>query len=87
MTWRLALFGLISSLVVGLVYVWTAPMIETARENARLDALFALAAPLLKDGDLGQPTEIRWPDAPPESLGASSIEACTHSCTSVPMAS
>ena len=73
MTWRLALFGLISSLVVGLVYVWTAPMIETARENARLDALFALAAPLLKDGDLGQPTEIRWPDAPPESLGASSI--------------
>jgi Na+-translocating ferredoxin:NAD+ oxidoreductase subunit G len=73
MTWRLALFGCISSLVVGIVYVWTAPMIEAARERARLDALYALAAPLLDEGTLGQPTTVLWPETPPDSLGQGTL--------------
>jgi len=68
MTWRLALFGLVSSVLVGLVYLWTQPLIAAAREQARLDALYALAAPLLVEGALAQPVEVVWPDQPPSTL-------------------
>ena len=52
---RLMLFGLITSLFVGLVYVVTKPVIIEAKEQARQEKLYLLAAPLLANGRIASP--------------------------------
>ena len=68
MTVRLALFGLITSLFVGLVYVMTKPMIIEAKEQARQEKLYLLAAPLLANGRIASPVQRELPDDAPASF-------------------
>ena len=68
MTVRLALFGLITSLFVGLVYVMTKPVIIEAKEQARQEKLYLLAAPLLANGRIASPVQRELPDDAPASF-------------------
>ena len=68
MTVRLALFGLITSLFVGLVYVMTKPVIIEAKEQARQEKLYLLAAPLLANGRIASPVQRKLPDDAPASF-------------------
>lgn len=68
MTVRLALFGLITSLFVGLVYVVTKPVIIEAKEQARQEKLYLLAAPLLANGRIASPVQRELPDDAPASF-------------------
>jgi len=68
MTIRLTLFGLITSLFVGLVYVMTKPAIIEAKEQARQEKLYLLAAPLLANGRIASPVQRELPDDVPASL-------------------
>ena len=68
MTVRLTLFGLIASLFVGLVYVMTKPLIIEAKEQARQEQLYLLAAPLLANGRIASPVQRELPDDAPASL-------------------
>tara|TARA_B100001093_G_scaffold498422_1_gene546500 strand:+ start:810 stop:1409 length:600 start_codon:yes stop_codon:yes gene_type:complete len=65
MTFRLALFGLIASAFVGIIYVITEPMIIESKEKARIERLYSLAKPLLTDGKIGNPVyKVLATDAP-----------------------
>ena len=68
MTVRLTLFGLITSLFVGLVYVMTKPVIIEAKEQARQEKLYLLAAPLLATGRIASPVQRQLPDDAPASF-------------------
>ena len=68
MTVRLTLFGLITSLFVGLVYVMTKPVIIEAKEQARQEKLYLLAAPLLANGRIASPVQRELPDDAPASF-------------------
>ena len=68
MTVRLALFGLITSLFVGLVYVMTKPVIIEAKEQARQEKLYLLAAPLLATGRIASPVQRELPPDAPASF-------------------
>ena len=68
MTVRLTLFGLITSLFVGLVYVMTKPVIIEAKEQARQEKLYLLAAPLLANGQIASPVQRELPDGAPASF-------------------
>ena len=68
MTVRLMLFGLITSLFVGLVYVMTKPVIIEAKEQARQEKLYLLAAPLLANGRIASPVQRELPDDAPASF-------------------
>ena len=68
MTVRLTLFGLIASLFVGLVYVMTKPLIIEAKEQARQEQLYLLAAPLLANGRIASPVQRELPDDAPAFL-------------------
>lgn len=68
MSLRLVLFGLIASALVGTVYVLTEPLIAESKETARQAALYALAEPLLREGDLEPPQTRALPASRPESL-------------------
>ena len=65
---RLMLFGLITSLFVGLVYVMTKPVIIEAKEQARQEKLYLLAAPLLANGRIASPVQRELPDDAPASF-------------------
>ena len=65
---RLMLFGLITSLFVGLVYVVTKPVIIEAKEQARQEKLYLLAAPLLATGRIASPVQRELPDDAPASF-------------------
>ena len=65
---RLMLFGLITSLFVGLVYVVTKPVIIEAKEQARQEKLYLLAAPLLANGRIASPVQRKLPDDAPASF-------------------
>ena len=65
---RLMLFGLITSLFVGLVYVVTKPVIIDAKEQARQEKLYLLAAPLLANGRIASPVQRELPDDAPASF-------------------
>ena len=68
MSLRLMLFGLITSALVGVVYVVTEPMIAESKETARQAALYALARPLLQQGELQAPQTRTLPASRPASL-------------------
>ena len=68
MTVRLTLFALIVSLFVGLVYVMTKPVIIEAKEQARQEKLYLLAAPLLATGRIASPVQRELPDDAPASF-------------------
>ena len=68
MTVRLTLFALIVSLFVGLVYVMTKPVIIEAKEQARQEKLYLLAAPLLANGRIASPVQRELPDDAPASF-------------------
>ena len=68
MTVRLTLFGLITSLFVGLVYVMTKPVIIEAKEQARQEKLYLLAAPLLATGRIASPVQRELPPDAPASF-------------------
>ena len=68
MTFRLATFGLITSLFVGVIYVITKPLIIAAKEEARLEQLYALAEPLLLDGTIQTPVRKELPSNAPITL-------------------
>ena len=65
MTLRLALFGLIASSLVGVIYVITEPVIIESKEDARNKRLYSLAEPLLDKGKIGnQINKVLANDAP-----------------------
>ncbi len=65
MTLRLALFGLIASSLVGVIYVITEPAIVESKEDARNKRLYSLAEPLLGKGKIGnQINKVLANDAP-----------------------
>ena len=65
MTLRLALFGLIASSLVGVIYVITEPVIIESKEDARNKRLYSLAEPLLGKGKIGnQINKVLANDAP-----------------------
>ena len=68
MTLRLAAFGLITSLFVGVIYVITKPLIIEAKEEARIAQLYALAEPLLSKGAIQTPVRKDLPNEAPTSL-------------------
>ena len=68
MTLRLAAFGFITSLFVGVIYVITKPLILEAKEEARIAQLYALAEPLLADGTIQTPISKELPSDAPMSL-------------------
>ena len=68
MTLRLASFGLITSLFVGVIYVITKPLILESKEEARIAELYALAEPLLSDGTIQTPISKELPNDAPTSL-------------------
>jgi electron transport complex protein RnfG len=68
MTWRLAAFGLLTSLVVGVIYVVTKPLIIEAKEEARIAQLYALAEPLLSNGTIQTPVSKELPSIAPTPL-------------------
>jgi electron transport complex protein RnfG len=68
MTLRLAAFGLITSLFVGVIYVITKPLIIEAKEEARIAQLYALAKPLLSKGAIQTPVRKELPSSAPTSL-------------------
>ena len=68
MTLRLAAFGLITSLFVGVIYVITKPLIIEAKEEARIAQLYALAEPLLSNGTIQTPVSKEIPSSAPTSL-------------------
>lgn len=68
MTLRLAAFGLITSLFVGVIYVITKPLIIEAKEEARIAQLYALAEPLLSKGAIQTPVRKELPSGAPTSL-------------------
>ena len=68
MTLRLASFGLITSLFVGVIYVITKPLILESKEEARIARLYALAEPLLSDGTIQTPISKELPNDAPTSL-------------------
>ena len=68
MTLRLASFGLITSLFVGVIYVITKPLILESKEEARIAELYALAEPLLSDGTIQTPISKELPSDAPTSL-------------------
>lgn len=68
MSLRLVIFGLITSALVGTVYVLTEPLIAKSKETARQAALYALAEPLLHHGELQLPQIRSLPASRPESL-------------------
>ncbi len=68
MTLRLAAFGLITSLFVGVIYVITKPLIIEAKEEARIAQLYALAEPLLSNGTIQTPVSKELPSSAPTSL-------------------
>jgi electron transport complex protein RnfG len=68
MTLRLAAFGLIASLFVGVIYVITKPLINEAKEEARIAQLYALAEPLLSNGTIQTPVRKELPSSAPTSL-------------------
>ena len=68
MTLRLASFGLITSLFVGVIYVITKPLILESKEEARIAELYALAEPLLSDGTIQTPIIKELPNDAPTSL-------------------
>ena len=68
MTLRLAAFGLITSLFVGVIYVITKPLIIEAKEEARIAQLYALAEPLLSKGAIQTPVHKDLPNEAPTSL-------------------
>ena len=65
---RLAAFGLITSLFVGVIYVITKPLIIEAKEEARIAQLYALAEPLLSKGAIQTPVRKELPSSAPTSL-------------------
>jgi electron transport complex protein RnfG len=68
MTLRLAAFGLITSLFVGVIYVVTKPLIIEAKEEARIAQLYALAEPLLSNGTIQTPVSKELPSSAPTPL-------------------
>jgi electron transport complex protein RnfG len=68
MTLRLAAFGLITSLFVGVIYVITKPLIIEAKEEARIAQLYALAEPLLSNGTIQTPVSKELPSSAPTPL-------------------
>jgi electron transport complex protein RnfG len=68
MTLRLAAFGLITSLFVGVIHVITKPLIIEAKEEARIAQLYALAEPLLSNGAIQTPVSKELPSSAPTSL-------------------
>jgi electron transport complex protein RnfG len=68
MTLRLAAFGLITSLFVGVIYVVTKPLIIEAKEEARIAQLYALAEPLLSNGTIQTPVSKELPSGAPTPL-------------------
>jgi electron transport complex protein RnfG len=68
MTLRLAAFGLITSLFVGVIYVITKPLIIEAKEETRIAQLYALAEPLLSNGTIQTPVSKELPSSAPTSL-------------------
>jgi electron transport complex protein RnfG len=68
MTLRLAAFGLITSLFVGVIYVVTKPLIIEAKEEARIAQLYALAEPLLSNGTIQTPVSKELPSIAPTPL-------------------
>lgn len=68
MTLRLAAFGLITSLFVGVIFVITKPLILEAKEEARIAQLYALAEPLLAGGTIQTPVSKELPTDAPMSL-------------------
>jgi electron transport complex protein RnfG len=68
MTLRLAAFGLITSLFVGVIYVITKPLIIEAKEEARIAQLYALAEPLLSNGTIQTPVSKELPSIAPTPL-------------------
>ena len=65
MIFRLALFGLIASSLVGVIYVITEPMIVESKKDARNKRLYSLAEPLLSEGKIGNPiNKVLANDAP-----------------------
>ena len=68
MTLRLASFGLITSLFVGVIYVITKPLILESKEEARIAELYALAEPLLSNGTIQTPISKELPNDAPTSL-------------------
>ena len=68
MTLRLAAFGLITSLFVGVIYVITKPLIIEAKEEARIAQLYSLAKPLLSKGAIQTPVHKELPSSAPTSL-------------------
>lgn len=65
MTFRLALFGLIASSLVGVIYVITEPMIIESKEDARNKRLYSIAEPFLGEVKIGTPiNKVLANDAP-----------------------
>ncbi len=65
MTFRLALFGLIASSLVGVIYVITGPMIIESKEDARNKRLYSIAEPFLGEVKIGTPiNKVLANDAP-----------------------
>ncbi len=68
MTLRLAAFGLITSLFVGVIYVITKPLIIEAKKEGRIAQLYALAEPLLSNGTIQTRVRKELPSTAPTSL-------------------
>ena len=68
MIFRLTTFGLITSLFVGVIYVITQPLIIESKEQARLEQLYALAKPLLENGEIQASTTQTLPSGAPVTL-------------------
>ena len=65
MTFRLALCGLITSSLVGVIYVITEPMIIESKEDARNKRLYSIAEPFLGEVKIGTPiNKVLANDAP-----------------------
>ncbi|HAN81089.1 MAG TPA: hypothetical protein DCQ47_06525 [Gammaproteobacteria bacterium] len=65
MTFRLALFGLIASSLVGVIYVITEPMIIESKEDARNKRLYSIAEPYFGEVKIGTPiNKVLANDAP-----------------------
>lgn len=73
MTIKLSIFGLVASMLVAFVYVATKPLILAAKEDARREALYELAEPLLSSSQIGKSVEKKLDSSRPSSLSASIV--------------
>ena len=84
MIFRLTIFGLITSLFVGIIYVITRPLIFESKEQARLEQLYALAKPLLANGDIQASIRQILPlGAPPTLTNPIEVTAITNATAQV----